>query len=52
MQELDRYEDDGVDQEQIDLNPEARIIAEKELNRRDRRFIKEAEEVEEYLEVQ
>lgn len=50
INELDIYEDEGVDQEMIELNPEARKKAEKELNRRDK--IYEAEEVEDYIDFE
>ena len=36
IDELDRYENEGVDSEDIELNPEARRKAEYELNKRER----------------
>lgn len=47
IDELDRYEDEGVDAENVDLNPEARRKAEKELNLRDR--INDGEQMDEYI---
>ena len=47
---MDRYEDEGVDQEQHALNPEDRRAAEKSLRGRERE-VGRSEEIEEYLSV-
>lgn len=50
MQELDHYERNSADLEHYNLNPEARRLAEKELNQRDQREREMDEDLEEYIE--
>lgn len=49
MKELDNYEPESADREFHDLNPEAKRMAEKALDRRDK-MQQEEEDLDEYIE--
>lgn len=49
IKELDYYEDEGVDEQEVDLNPEARRRAQKELEMRQATRYKEHIFMEDYI---